>query len=60
MGFTSTGLRCIGPEPINKVFLYNLGCNGVGLLPSLFGGRKIIRFINNENLASSIFDPQKR
>ena len=60
MGFTSTGLRCIGPEPINKVLLYNLGCNGVGLLPSLFGGRKIIRFINNENLASSIFDPQKR
>jgi len=57
MGYTPNGVRCIGPEPCNKVLLYNLGCNGVGILPSLFGGLRISRFLKGEHVEPSIFDP---
>ena len=40
MGYTTNGIR-IGPRPQNEVLLYRLGCNGVGILPSIMGGRKI-------------------
>ncbi len=59
MGFTPNGVRLIGPEPRNPILLYNLGCNGVGLLPSIFGGRKIASFLAGEKLAPSMFDPQQ-
>lgn len=58
MGYTKSGVRCIGPEPCNPTLLYNLGCNGVGILPSVYGGRRIARFLNKEKLTPSIFDPQ--
>lgn len=57
MGYTPNGIRRIGPEPCNEVLLYNLGCNGVGILPSIFGGMRIAQFLNNEKVAPSIFDP---
>lgn len=58
MGYTPTNLRCVGPEPINPVLLYNLGCNGVGILPSLFGGRTIARHLAGEVVLPSIFSPR--
>lgn len=58
MGFTPNGIRLIGPEPCNPLLYYNLGCNGVGLLPSIFGGQKIARHLSGEPVDSSIFDPQ--
>jgi glycine/D-amino acid oxidase-like deaminating enzyme len=58
MGYTPTGIRRIGPEPCNPVLLYNLGCNGVGILPSIFGGKRIARFLHGESLPQSIFDPK--
>ncbi len=58
MGFTPTNLRVVGPEPRNPVLLYNLGCNGVGILPSLFGGRTIARHLAGEDVPKSIFSPQ--
>ncbi len=58
MGFTPNSIRLIGPEPINPSLFYNLGCNGVGLLPSIFGGKRISQFINQEKLSPSIFDPK--
>jgi len=57
MGYTPNGIRLIGPEPCNPTLLYNLGCNGVGILPSIFGGMHISRFLNNEKVEQSIFDP---
>jgi glycine/D-amino acid oxidase-like deaminating enzyme len=60
MGFTPNGVRLIGPEPINPILLYNLGCNGVGLLPSIYGGEKISKFLQNKRLKSSIFDPKQQ
>jgi len=59
MGYTPNGLRCIGPDPINGVLMYNLGCNGVGLLSSIYGGYRISRFLNKKKLEKSIFDPTK-
>jgi len=58
MGYTSNRIRLIGTEPQNKILLYNLGCNGVGILPSVFGGRHISRIIAGEQLSQSIFDPK--
>jgi len=57
MGYTPNGIRRIGQEPSNPVLLYNLGCNGVGILPSIFGGKHISRFLNDEQVERSIFDP---
>lgn len=57
MGYTPTGVRRVGPEPINPVLLYNLGCNGVGILPSIYGGKRISQFLKGESLPSSLFDP---
>ncbi len=56
MGYTRNGVRMVGPEPKNAVLLYNLGCNGVGILPSIFGGRKIARHLAGEEVGKSIFD----
>ncbi len=57
MGYTPSGLRIIGPEPKNPILLYNLGCNGVGILSSIYGGKRISMFLNNEKLEKSVFDP---
>lgn len=56
MGYTKNGVRMVGPEPQNPVLLYNLGCNGVGILPSVMGGRKIARHVAGERVEPSIFD----
>jgi len=58
MGYTPNRVRLIGAEPKNPVLLYNLGCNGIGIIPSIFGGRKIARIIAGEKLSPSIFDPR--
>lgn len=56
MGYTKNGVRMVGPEPKNPVLLYNLGCNGIGILPSLFGSLKIARHLKGEDVEVSIFD----
>jgi glycine/D-amino acid oxidase-like deaminating enzyme len=57
MGYTPNGVRRVGVEPVNPVLLYNLGCNGVGILPSVFGGKRIARLLRGELVGRSIFDP---
>jgi len=58
MGYTPNGIRLVGTEPRNNHLLYNLGCNGVGILPSVFGAKKIADILNNKQFPSSIFDPK--
>ncbi|MEK7184824.1 MAG: FAD-binding oxidoreductase [Patescibacteria group bacterium] len=58
MGYTPNRVRLIGVEPKNEVLLYNLGCNGIGIIPSIYGGRRISRIIAGEKLRPSIFDPR--
>lgn len=60
MGYTTNMLRMIGPDPDNKRLLYNLGCNGVGILPSIFGGEKISKIVKGEKFSASIFDVRER
>lgn len=59
MGYTPNGIRRIGAEPCNPVLLYNLGCNGVGILPSIYGGKRIAQIVRGDTLEPSIFDPGK-
>ncbi len=57
MGYTPNGVRRIGVEPCHSSLLYNLGCNGVGILPAIFGGQRIAEFLQGKKVAPSIFDP---
>lgn len=57
MGYTKGKVRVVGFEPRNRVLMYNLGCNGVGFLPSISGGRRIAQLHRGEPLEPSIFDP---
>lgn len=59
MGYTKSGLRMIGPDPCNPVLLFNLGCNGMGIIPSIYGGKRIAQFILKKRLAPSVFDPYR-
>jgi glycine/D-amino acid oxidase-like deaminating enzyme len=58
MGYMDGRVRVIGGHPGLPSLLYNLGCNGVGFLPSIHGGRQISRILAGEQLPSSIFDPR--
>lgn len=59
MGYTTSGVRLIGPEPINPVLMYNLGCNGVGILPSIYGGKRISEIVAGKDMEPSMFDPKE-
>jgi glycine/D-amino acid oxidase-like deaminating enzyme len=58
MGYTPTSIRVVGEEPKNKVLMYNLGCNGVGILTSIYGGKRISDILAGAVLAPSLFDPR--
>jgi glycine/D-amino acid oxidase-like deaminating enzyme len=58
MGYTHTGLRYIGQDPNTHHLWYNLGCNGVGIVWSAYGGWKIAKILSWTSFASSIFDPE--
>lgn len=59
MGYTPNGVRLIGAEPKNPILLYNLGCNGVGILPSVYGGFRISQILRGDKLDPTIFDPRE-
>lgn len=58
IGYMDGRVRVIGAHPGRPALLYNLGCNGVGFLPSIHGGREIARLLAGEQLPPSIFDPK--
>ncbi len=58
MGYTTNKMRLLGREPKNPILMYNLGCNGVGILPSIYGGWKIGNMIKGEKFPPSAFDPK--
>jgi glycine/D-amino acid oxidase-like deaminating enzyme len=57
MAYTESRIRLIGCEPRNPILMYNLGCNGVGFLPSIYGGYRIARLTCGDALEPTIFDP---
>ncbi len=60
MGYTKSGVRLVGREPRDPRLMYNLGCNGVGILPSIMGSRKIARHVAGEEVPETIFDPKHK
>jgi glycine/D-amino acid oxidase-like deaminating enzyme len=58
MWFTKSWLRIIWPDTKNPKLLYNIGCNGVWILSSIHGWRKISQFLLGNITQPSIFDPQ--
>ena len=56
MGYTKKGLRIVCRDRHDSRLLYNLGCNGVGILTSIMGSRKIARHVGGEVVPESIFD----
>lgn len=57
MGYTKTKIRVIGKDKKYPQLWYNLGCNGVGILPSIFGSKRISLLFQKKKLDSTIFDP---
>ena len=57
MGYNDSGIRVVGAHPRHPRLYYNLGCNGVGFLPSIYGGQRIAQLLAGEHLRPSIFDP---
>lgn len=57
MGYTANGIRWVGRDLQYSHLLYNLGCNGIGLLASIAGGEKISKIINGKKLKPSFTDP---
>jgi len=58
MGYNDSLIRVIGPHSRHPRLLYNLGCNGVGFLPSIHGGHSLARLLAGDPPAPSIFDPR--
>jgi glycine/D-amino acid oxidase-like deaminating enzyme len=58
MWYTHTGLRYIGQDPNTPHLWYNLWCNGVGIVWSVYGAWKIAKTLLGTSFPSSIFDPQ--
>jgi glycine/D-amino acid oxidase-like deaminating enzyme len=58
MGYNDSGVRVVGAHPRHERLLYNLGCNGVGFLPSIHGADRVARLLAGERLEPSIFDPR--
>lgn len=57
MAYTSNNLRWVGRDREHANLIYNLGCNGIGVLPAIMSGKRIAAILNNELLPASLFDP---
>lgn len=58
MGYTATGLRVVGREPCAPRIIYNLGCNGVGIMPAFWASKQLVAIVNNEKTTPTLFDPR--
>lgn len=58
MAYTENWMRKIGPSSEYLHIRYNLGCNGVWILGSAHGGRKIAEYFNGNVKEKSVFDIQ--
>ncbi len=60
MGYTNGRVRCVGREPCYANLLYNLGCNGIGIMTSIYGGKRIAGLLNEIDDGGHLFDPKLR
>lgn len=59
MGYTKDRLRLVGTDPHEPALLYNLGCNGVGILASLYGAQRIADLLAGKDVEPSLFEPKR-
>lgn len=57
MGYTRNGVRMVGFEKRNDLIMYNVGCNGVGILPAVWSGVRIANLLLGDK-SESMFDPK--
>lgn len=57
MGYTNNGVRMVGFEKRNSLIMYNLGCNGVGILPAVWSAVRISNLLLGD-MSVSMFDPK--
>lgn len=57
MGYTKNGVRMVGYEKRNSLIMYNLGCNGVGILPAVWSATRIANLLLGD-MSESMFDPK--
>jgi glycine/D-amino acid oxidase-like deaminating enzyme len=58
MGYTKNLVRIVGKDPIHDRLFYNIGCNGIGILPSIASGERISKMILGERIKKTIFDTE--
>lgn len=56
MGYTKNYVRMIGKDPQYPQLFYNLGCNGIGILPSMYGAKRVSESLIGVLQEPSIFD----
>ncbi len=57
--YTPDWLRIVWPDIHNNVLQYNVWCNGIGVLPSIYGAQRISDIINKKPVESCLFDVKK-
>lgn len=60
MGYTHGRIRCVGAEPCYEALLYNMGCNGIGIMTSLYGASRIAGLLIGKDDGAHLFDPKMR
>jgi glycine/D-amino acid oxidase-like deaminating enzyme len=60
MGYTRSGVRLAGRDPANPGLFYNLGCNGIGILHSIYSARRIVMELLGRRVADSVFEPRNQ
>jgi glycine/D-amino acid oxidase-like deaminating enzyme len=60
MGYTRSGVRLAGQDPKNPNLFYNLGCNGIGILHSIYGARRVAMELSGRKVADSVFEPRNQ
>jgi glycine/D-amino acid oxidase-like deaminating enzyme len=58
MGYSQGLIRVVGRHPTHPKVLYNFGCNGIGFLPSIYGGHRVAKLLAGRDVPPSIFDPR--
>jgi glycine/D-amino acid oxidase-like deaminating enzyme len=58
MGYTPTGSRIAGQDPMLPSLYYNMGCNGIGILSAVAGAKRLAGKMKDEDLEPSMFDPE--
>jgi glycine/D-amino acid oxidase-like deaminating enzyme len=60
MGYTPSGIRLAGPWPGDRRLLLNVGCNGVGIVPSMAAAKRIAAHLSGDDAGPSLFEPARQ